>query len=320
MKILTFPIKYNRVELVFTNLCCLLLIIMSVMIFKSFSEANNGSQHIPSDQLYIYSKVDGLDLSQFEPIFPLQASLDKLPNVEVETGLELYNLDIPSFASYNLKSNYYDYSQGDFKTTLYPDYTSTIVRQTVMANQTYQLEQILTGSYPLEESDLLIGEYLAIGYMTELKLDSYQQLIGQEVTLKINNNNYQFTISGVYSGGEALITNAQNKQFKSQARNFNPSYYQQFSTKHAKEQYLKASGLRPEQYLDSSSNPVNIQLIIAGMLLLVLNLLFITLTILTLRTDYLVIKYYKQKRALLITVIPAINLLGLDILFINWIR
>lgn len=277
-------------------------------------------QHIPRNQLYIYAETTGIDISEFKPIFTLQANIDELPSVEVATGLELYNLDIPEFATYNLKNNYYDYSQGDIQTNLYPDYTSTAVQQTLMSNPSYQIEQLLTGAYPTQKTELLIGEYLASGYMTDLGLDNYEQLIGKEVLLNINDMDYKFTISGVYSGGEALITSANNQLFKNQTVNLNPSYYRQFNSNHAKQQYLKASDLQPEQYLDSSSNPINLQLLIGLMFLGMLNLLFTTLIILTLRNDYQVIKYYKYNQAQLMIIIPMMNLLGLNLLFFGLIR
>lgn len=319
MKLLIFPIKYNFKWLLLINIYAILFTLMAVVIGVSVEGTYKSMQHIPRKDLYMYKKLEGSDMSSFDQIFSLDGNLDELKSYEVTLPIDQYNIEIPSFASYNLKSNFYQYSQNKFTPSLYANLTSRQVSNTNMPNPIYGIDQILTGAYPQEKNDILIGEYTAIGYLNMLNLNNYSDLIGQTITLKVNGSEYKYVISGVYLGGEALLTSPDNMLFGSYKSNLEPSYYRHFNSSFQKNKYIKENSLNESEYIDSSTNIVNFKFLVISILLVLLNVSYILLSAFILKNDYLVIKFYKQYKTLLLLVIPILNLLVLNGLYIKLI-
>lgn len=75
------------------------------------------------------------------------------------------------------------------------------------SNEQLEITAMLAGRYPDRPTDVLIPEILAIRLANELNVDSYEQLLDTSISVR----NIDFTIVGVYSGGNKLIVNSQSK-------------------------------------------------------------------------------------------------------------
>lgn len=68
-------------------------------------------------------------------------------------------------------------------------------------NERLEIKEVLVGNYPSSPDEILIPENYAISIANEKNIDSYQQLLGEQVTIADSN----YTIVGVFNGSNHII-------------------------------------------------------------------------------------------------------------------
>lgn len=185
-----------------------------------------------------------------------------------------------------------------------------------MPNETYNIKEIIVGNYPIEDNDVLIGEYVASAYMNKNDLTDYNQLINKEIIIELNDSMQTLRISGVYSGGENLIVSNQNQAVKNiEPKEIEVSLYKKFNSKKEKEEFI-ATNLKTNQYIDSSSNTIDIFKYIKLMIIILINFIFILFNYGILRKYYIILKHHDIKNKYLMYTGVIANLILINYLIL----
>ncbi len=90
------------------------------------------------------------------------------------------------------------------------NYYPQVINELKIPNCGLDIEAILIGTYPNNVTELLIPEYFAQVLINEGAGEDYESLIGSEIKFDFKgekNKQYQYIISGIYSGGYDFIIN-----------------------------------------------------------------------------------------------------------------
>lgn len=319
MRLIQLPYKCQIKKIFLINLIALMiLVLLSVVVNIS---DNTTQEHIKIDdsELFVYDEVEGLPEAEFTKIYKLNSEFTKQVQKSVTSlNANLYQMPIYEKASNNLKKNYFEYSAGDFPISIVSDFTSEEVKNNIMPNKTYDINEIIEGTYPVADDDVLIGEYVASAYMDSYKLSDYSELVGKEIQVETDDMTQKLTISGIYSGGENLIVSNKNVEFE----NLSPiedevSLYKKFDSKKEKEKFIK-NNLTEEQYIDSSSNIVDIFKYIVLAIVLLCNIVYITLNYGILRKYNIVLKHHnvKNRHLMYVGIILNLFIINLGVIYI----
>lgn len=281
--------------------------------------------NLDNNILYMSGKVNQLDTSGFDQIFTYSETID-LENYSVQTGLDFSTFTIDDNVSDELISQLSDWDANTIEDTkIYPNYTSEEVMSDLIPNDTYQIPYFLAGSYPINDNDVVIGELLANLYLADYNLDSYDELIDKTITITINQNSYNLSISGISAGNKDILASSEFELFKSdQPKNY--SYYKEFATKQEKETFVddnrldqKGSGIN--YYESRNYNILNIVKFIKIISLSLIILIFCLIMYTPLKELQFILRYYSSQTFwYYIYLYPIIFLLSIITAFIYFLN
>lgn len=323
IKISNLIIKNNAYY--FLVSCAISVILMGISFFilsNLPTELTIEHPHnLDNNILYISGELSHLDTNEFDQIFTYSETID-LENYSVQTGLDFSTFTIDDNVSGELISQLSDWEANSIEDTkIYPDYTSEEVKSDLIPNDTYQIPYFLAGSYPINDNEVVIGELIANLYLTDYNLVSYDDLVGKEISLKINNKDYNMIISGVSAGNKDILASSEFELFKSdQPKKY--SYYKEFTTKQEKEIFIDDNQLDKKgngiiYYESRNYNILNILKIINIISLSLIILIFCLIMYTPLKELQFILRYYGSQTFWYYTYLyPIIFLLSIIIVFI----
>lgn len=238
VKLVLLPLQNSTLFVVSCVVITCILIYGSYQILIMFPETVEVSKKLKTTQLFIEGGNTNIDYSNFEPIFPFTKTDINLNCYDVSIGIEDNKFDPKLEISDTLELQLKDDTFSK-QIEACPNYTSDLIQEYYLPNEAYGFEY-LQGNYP-EDGEVLIGEYIANLYASQNGFTNYKDIIGQEITVIHDGENYNFKISGVTSGGFNILYNSNQKQ--SYQSTVYSDYYIDFASKDEKEKFIQDNNL-----------------------------------------------------------------------------
>lgn len=297
-KILTLPLVDARIFFLFAIIISIIIIFISNVILNIMPEDVLKVYHLDKNELIVLNKdVSSDGFTKIQQLGEVERNLHKQVTTQFKT-----KITNETKVSTKLQSSYSEYLNSNSK--IYPIYYSDKIDLKTLNINSLGLDVIEVGNYPKTDNEILLGEYNALGFMQENDISDMSDILGNEITLEIEGEKYDFTISGVAMGVGDYYTAYGNRLFNEP---LGYSYYKRFATEKQKKQYIKDNlDVNNEEYL--SSENYNVQSYVQK-INITTNIVITLVFILILLPSYIRIRkiltyYHKKWDRHLIYIIP----------------
>lgn len=178
--------------------------------------------------------------------------------------------------------------------------------------------RLITGNYPFGEKDIVIPESYALELIKNDKAyNSYDELIGTSTTINYEDNEHQYTISGISLGSDFFVS--ENEKVRTQFIQSNPeankAVYIKFNNERAKKQFMNNSDFN---LLDNSQ--LNQQKLIKNSVVWAKIIALIIMNAIIIYYDIKIAKklnYFSESKInyILPLIIPALMINGIILMF-----
>lgn len=315
LKICLLPMIEARYFLILTLLIGLLILGFTTLFTSELTTEQTYSRHLNSKELYVidYPNLETDDnflkinyLGEGEEVYPVM--IDN--QFTLQNQLSDYEPTFELYEQLGSSTDRYDYVK------LAPIYINHEVSLKQMPLPSLGITSIQYGNYPINSNQLLVGELPAIYLQDELKLKSKSELIGRTISLVIDEDVYEFQISGITTGGTDFYLSYENHFFDYEPTRY--SYYRQFDTKADKEQYiLDTITTQGIEYYDSKNyNYFSVRLKAVIIMSIIITIMYIIILMPKLIGLNNILTSYRKRRTMpLILIIPGLllvlNIIGL---------
>lgn len=311
VKLILLPLRNSTFYVVICVIITCILIYGSYQILNMFPETVGVYKKLETTQLFIEGGNNDIDYSNLEPIFPFTYTDINLKCHDVSIGVEDNKFDPKQEISDTLKLQLQEDTISK-QIVACPNYTSDIIEEYHLPNGAYGFEYMM-GDYP-EEGEVLIGEYVANLYASQNDFEDYKDLIGQEITISSQGDNYSFKISGITAGGFNILYNSEQKQNYQETSNFD--YYVDFDSEDEKEKFIQDNNLNDKgtgitYYESSNYNYTSPQVFVILISMCLELLVIVSILVHPLKQIKLIIRFYKhQSNWYLIYFLPTCFMIG----------
>lgn len=161
-------------------------------------------------------------------------------------------------------------------------------------NYTLGVRQITIGNFPQKDNQIVVNEVIAQSYAAKNGYKQLNQILGEQIEIEIEGVKQNYEISGVFSGeNNVIITPTEYAKFASEYKLAKNTLFK-FSSKQAKEQFIKDNNLTDDSYISSDYNTPNYRLIILIISIILILSSFI-LTNIEIISDVNILQYYFSK-------------------------
>lgn len=294
-----YKLMLCRLYLKRLGLIALLLIVANLLLSLIVSPLTAGTlkQEIPRDLIY----YEGADVSSYEQYatdnnleYSLSPSIHGKKDFAYSLGegalepIYLYDLNYLKDTSQELiTSNLNTLNKDNEKfidmNTVYISMFPAEINDYKTYNERLEIKQVLVGEYPRASNQLLIPEVYAISIANSLGLESYGQLVGQNIELLGDD----YEIVGVYSGSNHIIVYPNQDLAARYSQYLDEAIFIKFDNSQQREELFDA--FNSDQFVNSSDFYINNIKFILPMFLELLILLLSFVFIVKEQSQYVLI-------------------------------
>lgn len=190
------------------------------------------------DSYVEYAKNNNLEYELSPSVTGKKTFMYNLPEGSIEPAY-LYDLDYLKESSQEMIINNMDTLNKDNDKfinfdSIYVSFFPEYINDYQIFNERLEVSQVLVGKYPSDETEIMIPEVFAVKLANEIGVNSYDDLIGKQ--LSYNEVNYK--VVGVYSGANHLIQGASQKLIEEYQKDNSEAVFIHFNSKQEKQGFF----------------------------------------------------------------------------------
>ncbi len=312
LAITTLYVKNDKFYFLITLPILVIFILISSVLITMLTELNNPPINLDNDELFLTIESNSaIDTSEFEQIYSFTLGYEQVTSYPALIDIDRENFKINDNVTNVLLSQISSYQNSSLPIYIKPIYSDQIVIDKLIPNNAFLIPYFIAGGYPINNDEVIIGEYIANILLTTYDYEQYDELIGQKIEVIINSVKCELVIAGISAGGKDILT--LNTSVFDESKPDVVSYYRKFESKEQKENFIKQYDIEQNEqvieYYDSKNyNVLNFKLIIKMSAIIIGSIIYIAITYKPLKEIKYVINYYaSQTNWRYIYVIPVVT-------------